>query len=111
MGTLHQNRKGASVEIKSAKLKKGENISVYRQTNDNKEEGQKGCLPAFISTTRDDKMVQTRVQGQDMEKSKVVTDYNSKMGGVNLSGTYLTGYCSTRKRLKKIISKALLSFD
>jgi hypothetical protein len=30
MGTLHQNRKDVCAEIKSAKLKKGEYVSVYK---------------------------------------------------------------------------------
>jgi hypothetical protein len=30
METLCQNRKGVSAEIKSAKLKKGEDVSVYK---------------------------------------------------------------------------------
>jgi hypothetical protein len=29
MGTLHQNRKGVPAEIKGAKLKKVEHISIY----------------------------------------------------------------------------------
>jgi hypothetical protein len=45
MGTLHENRKDAPVEIQSAKLKKGENVSDYRQTDDKEVERQKGCLP------------------------------------------------------------------
>jgi hypothetical protein len=60
------------------------------------------CL---ISTTHDDKMFQTRVQGQVLEKPKVITDYNSSMGRMNLSDTYLISYCSTRKRLKKYYLK------
>jgi hypothetical protein len=32
---------------------------------------------------------------------------NSGMGGVNLSDAYLISHCSTRKRLTKIVSKAL----
>jgi hypothetical protein len=30
MGTVRQNKKGVSAEIKSAKLKKGEHVSVYK---------------------------------------------------------------------------------
>jgi hypothetical protein len=37
------------------------------------------CL---VSTTHDDKMVPSRVEGQDMQNPKVVTDHNSGMGGV-----------------------------
>jgi hypothetical protein len=46
-----------------------------------------------------------------MEEPKLVTHYYFRMGGVDLSGDYLTSYHSTRKTLKKILSKALLSFD
>jgi hypothetical protein len=47
--------------------------------------------------------------GQDMKKPNVVTHYNSRMGGVDLSDAYLTS--STSKKTKKILSKALPSFD
>jgi hypothetical protein len=30
VGTLYQNRKGVTAEIKNAKLKKGEHVSVYK---------------------------------------------------------------------------------
>jgi hypothetical protein len=58
-------------------------------------------------------MVPAWLQGQDMEKSKVVIDYNCGMGGADLSDAYSTCNRSTRKRLKKekILSKALPSFD
>jgi hypothetical protein len=65
----------------------------------------------FTSTTHNE-MVLIRVQGQYMEKAKVVTDYNSGMGDVDLINAYLTNYHSTRKRQKKkkILSEALPSF-
>jgi hypothetical protein len=67
------------------------------------EKNKKDIYP--ISTTHGDKIVPTRVRGQDMEKPKVVTDYNSRMGGMNLSGAYLTSHNSIRKRLKKYYQK------
>jgi hypothetical protein len=54
----------------------------------------------YIGITRDDKMVPTRVQEQDMKKPKVVIDYNSGKEGANNSDAYLTSYCSKRKELK-----------
>jgi hypothetical protein len=36
-----------------------------------------------------------------MVKPKVAVDYDSGMGGADLSDANLTSYCSTRKRLKK----------
>jgi hypothetical protein len=56
-----------------------------------------------LINTFHDKMAPTRVRGQDMEKPKVVIDYNSGMRGVDLSDTYLTSYHSTRKRLKNTL--------
>jgi hypothetical protein len=60
MRTLHQNRKGMPDEIKKAKLKKGENVVVYKDKlmimkwKDKKDI----CL---MSTTHDENLVQTRV--------------------------------------------------
>jgi hypothetical protein len=59
------------------------------------------CSMAYGQTH--DKMAPTRIRGQDMEKPKVVIDYNSGTGDVDLSGAYFTSYRSTRKRLKNAI--------
>jgi hypothetical protein len=104
MGTLRQNTEGVPAEIKCAILTKGKYVSFYKarlmimKWKDKKDI----CL---ISSTHEDKMVLTRIQGQNMEKPKVVIDYNSRMGGVDLSDAYLTSYHSTRKRLKKFYQK------
>jgi hypothetical protein len=46
-----------------------------------------------------------------MQKPKVVIDYNSGMGDVNLSDAYLTSYHSTnKKKTKKMLSETLLHF-
>jgi hypothetical protein len=42
-----------------------------------------------------------------MEKPEVFIDYNSGMGGVDISDAYSTSYRSTRKRLKKYYKKYL----
>jgi hypothetical protein len=84
MGTLHQNRKGVSAEIKSSKLKKGKHVSVYKDRLMIMKWKHKKYI-CLIITIHDDKMVPTRVQGQDKEQPKIVTDYNSGMGGVDLS--------------------------
>lgn len=55
-------------------------------------------------------MVPIWVQGQDMEKPKVVTDYNSGMRGVDLSGAHLTCCHKTRKRPKKYYQKHFSHF-
>jgi hypothetical protein len=81
MGTLRQNRKGVTDEIRKTQLKK-ENVAVYKDKlmiskwKDKKDI----CL---MSTTYDEKLVQTRVRGQDVKKPKVVDDHNSMMGGVD----------------------------
>jgi hypothetical protein len=88
MGILHRNRKGVPAEIKGTKPIKGEHVSVYEDKlvimkwKDKKDV----CLK---STSHDNKMAAARVQEQDMEKPIVVMDYNSRMGGVDLSDVYL----------------------
>jgi hypothetical protein len=63
MGTLHQNRKGVPAEIKSAKLKKGEHVSVYKaRLMIMMWKNQKDIR--LISTTHNE-LVPVRVQGQD----------------------------------------------
>lgn len=91
--TLHQHRKGVSAVIKTIKLKKGEHISIYKDRLMIMKWGKKNCL---ISTTHD-KMFPTRVQGQDIEKLRLVIDYHSRLGGVELGDSYLTSYHNTRK--------------
>jgi hypothetical protein len=104
METFHQNRKGVPPEIRSTKLKTGEHVSVYKdRSGEVKWKNEKDiCL---VSTTHDDKMVPIGVQGLDIEKPKVVIDYNFGMEGVDLSDACLTSYLSTRKRLKKYYQK------
>jgi hypothetical protein len=38
-----------------------------------------------MSTTHDGKFVQSRVRDQDVKKPKAAVDYNSMMGGVDMS--------------------------
>jgi hypothetical protein len=40
---------------------------------------------AFMSTTHDGKLVQSRVRDQDVKNPKVAVGYNSMMGEVNMS--------------------------
>jgi hypothetical protein len=69
MGTLRRNRNGAPAEIKSAKLKMGEHISINKdrlmimRMNDEKDV----CL---ISTTHDDEMVPLRFEGKTRTSPK-----------------------------------------
>jgi hypothetical protein len=53
-----------------------------------------------FSLVYDDKMVSTRLRGLDLERSKIVTDFNSWMGGVDLSGAYLTSCLSLSGLMK-----------
>jgi hypothetical protein len=70
-------------EKEGKNIKKGENITVCKdklmiiKRKDKKDI----CL---MSTTHDEKLVQTRVRDQDMKKPKVVVDYNSIMGEVDM---------------------------
>jgi hypothetical protein len=66
------------------------------------------CL---ISTIHDDKMAPTRIRGEDTENPNVIIDCDSGMEGVDLNDAYSTKYGNTRKRLKKVLSKALSSLD
>jgi hypothetical protein len=72
-------------EIKKAKFKKGENVPVYKdQLMIMKRKNKKDiCL---TSISHDEKLVQTRVQDQDIKTPRVVVDYYSMMGGVDMSG-------------------------
>jgi hypothetical protein len=54
-----------------------------------------------LNTTHDEQMVPARVPGQDMEKPKVVTNYNTMVVDVDLCDAYLTSYRSIRKIVKK----------
>jgi hypothetical protein len=56
------------------------------------------CL---TSTAHDEKLVQTKIQGQVVKKPKVATDYSSIMGGEDMCDAHLVNYHSIRKRLKK----------
>jgi hypothetical protein len=60
--TLHQNRKGIPAEMKSAKLKRGENVSVYKaRLMIMKWKNKKGIC---LTRTTHDEMVPIRIQGQ-----------------------------------------------
>jgi hypothetical protein len=50
-----------------------------------------------MGTTHDDNLVSAGVRGKDIKRPKVVVDYNSQMGGVDLSSAYLVSNHSTRK--------------
>jgi hypothetical protein len=73
-------------EIKKAKFKKGENVSVHKDKMMimKRKENKDICL---MSVTHDKTLVQTRVQDQDVKKPIVVTDCYSMMRGVDMSGT------------------------
>jgi hypothetical protein len=45
-------------------------------------------------------MVPIRLRGQDVEKPKVVTDFNSSIGCVDLSDVYLTNCCIVLKLIQ-----------
>jgi hypothetical protein len=65
MGTLHQNRKGVPAEIE-CKTEKGRTCFSLQRRMIMKWKNKN------INTIHDDKMVPTRVRGQDMENPKVV---------------------------------------
>lgn len=64
-------------------------VSLQRQTDDNEIERQKTDL-RFISITLGNKVIPSRVQGQDVKKPRVVNDSNSEMVKFELSDAYLT---------------------
>lgn len=80
-------------DTKSAERKKG---GLQIQNNVNEVEKQKWYVLSAPLVIK---------YGQDMVKPKVVTDYNSQMGGEGLSDTYLTCFRSTSKKLKKYYQK------
>jgi hypothetical protein len=90
------------------KLKKV--ITCFRpqiQTVDNEVEKQYIYIYSCLVNTAYDEIIPSWVQGQDMEKLEVVIDYNSGLGGVDLSDNYLTSCCSKRKRAKNAIKRLM----
>jgi hypothetical protein len=54
-----------------------------------------------VRSTHDEELAQTRVQSQDVKKPKVIANYNSMIGGVDMSDAFLVSYHSPRIGLKK----------
>jgi hypothetical protein len=100
LGSLHHKRKGVPAEIKKAKMKKGEHVPIFKDKLMTMKWKDKEDI-CLVNTTHDGKMVSARVRGKNIMKLKVAADYNSRMGGVNLSDAYPVHYHSIRKRQKK----------
>jgi hypothetical protein len=65
------------------------------------------CL---MSITRDEKLVPTRVQGQDVKKPKVAVNYNLMMWRVDVSDA--SGKLPKHKKnAEKLLPETLLSLD
>jgi hypothetical protein len=65
---------------------------------------------SFLRSTHDEELVQTRVWSQDIKNLKVVIDYNSMMGGVDISDAFMVTYHSTTERLKNTIRSTFVSW-
>jgi ribosomal protein S1 len=71
-------------DSKEGKIKKGGNVVIYiYKLMIMKRKDKKDVY--LMSTTHDGKLVQSRVRDQDIKKPKVVVDYNSIMGIVDMS--------------------------
>lgn len=109
VGTLRKNRKGIPKEILKAKLKKGQDITMYKgklmvmQWRDKKE-------VLMISTTHDAE--RKIVNEGNLEKSKplVCIDYKMMMGGVDHTDQVISSFDAARSHLKKYYKQIYLRF-
>jgi len=104
-GTVKVTRKDVPAKIKGTKLKKGEIVAAYRKKSvllkwkDKKDV----CI---LSTLHDGSMINVKSRREkEMTKPKAVADYNSNMGGVDLSDNLLVHFSTARNRLKKYYKK------
>ncbi|CAH1997194.1 unnamed protein product [Acanthoscelides obtectus] len=108
VGTMRLNRKGVPTDIKK-KLSKGENVARYRKKiMVQKWRDKKDVL--MLSTIHDGSMGTIQKRTGDVEKPLCILEYNSKMGGVDLTDNYLHFYGTTRSRVKKFYMKIFWHF-
>ncbi len=105
IGTLRLNRKGVPAIIKDKKLKKGEVVAAFKNKimvlkwKDKKD-------VTMLSTIHDNTIVDVvSRRGAANKKPKVIQDYNTHMGGVDLSDNLLSNYSTARNRMKKYYKK------
>ncbi|CAG4960783.1 unnamed protein product [Colias eurytheme] len=98
-GTLNKKRKDNPSEVISKKLKKGENISRYRngvhigKWKDKRE-------ITYISTQFADEMKEVTKRGKVVTKPVAILNYNPNMSGVDLQDQMLSYYPCERKTLR-----------
>ena len=105
VGTLRLNRKDVPKSVKEAKLEKGGIIAAYRK---------KSCIMKWkdkrdvtiLSSTHDASMINVTSRRRVItKKPKAVADYNSHMGGVDLSDNLLAHFSTARSRMRKFYKK------
>ncbi|KAE9521286.1 hypothetical protein AGLY_018305 [Aphis glycines] len=99
-GTLRINRKNTPVEVKQAKLKKGENIARYSngvvigKWRDKRE-------VAYISTEfKNNLVVSTNKRGHNKTKPEPIVNYNKFMSGIDRQNQMQSYYPCTRKTIR-----------
>ena len=104
-GTVRVTRKDVPAKIKNTKLKKGEIVAAYRKKSVLLKWKDKKNV-CVLSTLHDDSMVNVKSRhGKEKSKPKAVADYNSNMGGVDLSDNLMVHLSTARNRLKKYYKK------
>ena len=105
VGTVRVTRKDVPAKIKDTKLKKGEIVAAYRKKSVLLKWKDKKDV-YVLSTLHDDSMVNVKSRrGKEKSKPKAVADYNSNMGGVDLSDNLMVHFLTARNRLKKYYKK------
>ena len=105
VGTVRLNRKDIPASVKEKNLKKGETVAAYRNKlmilkwKDRKD-------VTFLSSIHGSAMETTTTKyGKEKIRPKVAADYNSHMGGVDLTDNLICHFTTARNRMKKFYKK------
>ena len=92
--TVKVTRKDVPAKIKDTKLKKGKVVAAYQKKSMVLKWKDKKVV-CVLSTLHDDSIIQVKSRhGKEVNKPKTVTNYNSNMGGVDLSNNLMIAFNS-----------------